>query len=300
MKRVACRAAIAMVFFSLAVPAMAATKVFLLAGQSNMQGVGAWPGGETGRGYYPADAPCPAPYNATQTAVGFWNNNAWVSLQPGFGGIAGVEFGPEVSFGYTLHNAVFPGDDIYLVKYAVSSTGLADSSHQWTPNGSGTTYNTFKSKVNAAMQNLTAAGKSPVISGMIWMQGETDAANGTATASAYGANLANFISKVRSDFAASNMRFVLGEINDYQWGTDANNALVRNAQAAIASQVPNTASFNTDLLERAYWGHYGTQGQIDLGTYFANQFITTPEPPSLIMAVTGLLALTGYFLHKGL
>lgn len=101
-------------------PATAATKVFLLAGQSNMAGH------ETG---LPA-----APYNATQP-VQFWNssNNGWVNLKPGYGCTTN-DIEPEVGFGYALHNSILPNDDIYLVKWGVDSTSLAGP---WNPNGSG-------------------------------------------------------------------------------------------------------------------------------------------------------------------
>ena len=106
---------------SAAVPAIAATKVFLLAGQSNMAGVGGYPG-EPG---YPADEPCPALCKEPQPAVRFWNygrpqpakginqpstGNGWVDLQPGFGHTVD-EFGPELSFGHRLHQ-LFTEDDI--------------------------------------------------------------------------------------------------------------------------------------------------------------------------------------------
>ena len=141
-------------------PGSAATRVYLLGGQSNMCGQGA----------YTSDLQ--APYNAPQTAVKFWNNNQWVALQGGFG-ITSSEFGPEVSFGYKIHS-LYPKDNIYLVKYAVSSTTLAVD---WNATGSGgPQYNAFKSTVQAAMQNLTAAGLSPSLAGMLWMQGESDCA----------------------------------------------------------------------------------------------------------------------------
>ncbi len=260
--------------------ARAETKVYLLAGQSNMAGVGGYPGT-----YYPADAPCPAPYNAPQTDVNFWDNGSWVPTQPGFGYQPGtMEFGPEVSFGYTLHNSIDPTDNIYLVKVGNSGTTLADN---WNPDGTGDAYNIFKSQVNAAMANLTAAGQSPVIAGMLWMQGETDATI-PADAAAYATNLANFIGAVRSDFAAPEMPFVLGRISAYPWGTPDDDLLVRDAQENIVNSVPNTAWFNTDDLEQIYPGHYGTQGQIDLGIRFADEFIPVPEPSTAILLAVGM------------
>lgn len=263
-----------------AMPLAAATKVFLLGGQSNMAGVGGF-SGSPGR---PADSPIPSPYDVSQTAVKFWSSG-WVNLQSGFGFEAG-EFGPEVTFGYTLHNTVFPNDNIYLVKYGASGTNLAVD---WNPNGSGPCYNTFKANVNAALQDLRAGGLSPVVAGMIWMQGESDTVT-AALASAYAANLTGFIGKVRSDFATPDMPFVIGRIlpDDDPLYT-ANADVVRAAQMAVASQVGHSSWVNTDDLELAYHGHYGTQGQIDLGIRFANQFVETPEPSTCALGITGML-----------
>ena len=142
-----------------AMPATAATKVFSMGGQSNMAGEG-------------ITAELCYPYNQTQAAVHFWSGNAWVDLGSGFGLRAGINFGPEVSFGYTIHHAVLPTDDIYLVKHGADGTSLA---YSWRPDGTGgTEYATFKSKVDAAMNDLTKAGLSPTIAGMLWMQGEGD------------------------------------------------------------------------------------------------------------------------------
>ena len=219
--------------------------------------------------------------------------NGWIDLQNGFG-LKPSEFGPEVGFGYRLHQ-LFPDDEIYLVKYGISSTNLAV---HWNPDGSGARYNAFLSRVGAAMQNLTAAGKSPAIAGMIWMQGENDAIN-TTYASAYLANLRNFIGQVRTDVDAPDMRFVLGRITSY-YDTDPSygNLLVRNSQVSVTSQVANTAWIDTDDLEQAYVGHYGTRGQIDLGIRFANAFAPVPEPSAIVLAATGLLALAGYWRRK--
>jgi hypothetical protein len=276
-------------------PLLAETKVFLMGGQSNMAGVGGYPGEPS----YPADLPCPPPYNQIQTGVKFWNygpNSAngagvhspgvgtgWVNLQPGFG-YTNQEYGPELSFGYSLHE-MYPDDEIYLVKLGVSGATLAIN---WNPNGTGASYNLFKSRVNTAMNNLIAAGKSPEIAGMVWMQGETDATN-HAYALAYETNLTNLITKVRSDFAAPEMEFVMGRITTH-FGSPTDNALVRSAQDDIPSQIANTDTFTTDDLQLAYVGHYGTQGQIDLGNRFASYFAPAPEPSSAMLGICALLS----------
>ena len=75
MKSISCSLVLVISFVWAAVPATAATKVFLLAGQSNMDG----------RGSVSELIP---PYNAVQPAVKFWNSTSgWTSLQPGFSAI---------------------------------------------------------------------------------------------------------------------------------------------------------------------------------------------------------------------
>ena len=303
-KNLICTIAIAMSLIPGARETTAATKVFLIGGQSNAAGVGG----------ISSDSPIPAPYNVPQPAVKFWNYNplptnppfpgyndpgvgdGWVALQSGFG-YTNTEFGPEVSFGYRIHQ-MFPHDDIYLIKYGISSQDLAV---HWNPDGTGNIYNMFQARVHAAMQNLTSAGLSPTLAGMIWMQGDMDANNSySATAAAsYATNLTHLIQKTRTDTAFitpnPNMQFVVGRIlNYYDTTPPGGNALVRNAQMTVPGQVGNASWFNTDDLELAYPAHYGTQGQIDLGIRFANEFAHTPEPSTLVLAGTGFLALAGH------
>jgi hypothetical protein len=285
--------------------AIAETKVFLLGGQSNMAGLGGYAGNNpwflTNPPIPPADKPCPSPYNMVQTNVKLWSdqtNNSWADLQPGYGfhfESTDKTFGPEVSFGYTLKQQ-FPNDDIYLVKLGVNGSDLA---YSWNPDGSGGNYNLFKASVNAAVQDLTGAGESPIIAGMIWMQGEGDAQY-PALASAYETNLTNLIEHVRSDFDAPDMRFVIGRIATYYdtKPTPGGNATVRAAQMAVAGAVPNTAWVDTDDLSWAYIGHYGTDGQIELGIRFANEFVQAPEPSSLVLAGTGLLVSAACLFRK--
>jgi hypothetical protein len=220
-----------------------------------------------------------------------WTGDGWVDLQGGFGHTPSL-FGPELSFGHALKNA-FSHDDIYLIKEGLSSTNLAVD---WNPNGTGPIYTTFKARVDAAMANLTAANLNPTIAGMIWMQGENDAIN-SAYAGAYATNLADFIAAVRSDFDTPDMPFVLGRILPYYDTAPAGgNTVVRTAQVTVAGQTPHVSWIDTDDLQLAYVGHYGTQGQIDLGTRFADALIAiqTPEPSVLVMMAMGLPIWVGY------
>ena len=277
-------AAITISIFLSTAPAVAATKVFLLGGQSNMDGRA-------------LVSTIYSPYGQQQPDVKIWdywnrNGGGWQDLRPGYTTDYGFgnRYGPEVSFGYAL-NGLFPGDDIYLVKYANGGTTQAVG---WNPNGSGVEYNMFKSAAFAALQNLTSAGKSPEIAGMIWMQGESDALDGYA--SAYEDNLRNFISEVRDDFGVPDMPFALGRIITY-WGSEADNATVRDAQVAVAEDTDHVAWIDTDDLswDGAYDGHYGTEGQIILGQRFAGKIVQLPEPSTLLLLAIGMAGLSIYF-----
>jgi len=227
-------AALAIVCLLAVAPTEAATKVFLLGGQSNMAGVGQYPGGVINGQTIPPEPAIVHPYDDPQPDVKFWYNNAWTDLRPGFG-YQPSEIGPEVTFGYRL-NQLFPDDDIYLVKYAESGSNLAV---QWKPDGTGAVYNAFKSMVNAALQNLNNAHLNPEVVGMIWMQGESDA-NKHEYAVNYAANLKALINKVRLDFGAD-MRFVIGRIDDWPWGAAADCELVRAAQQTVAEAAVGVA-----------------------------------------------------------
>lgn len=308
--------------------ASAATKVFLLGGQSNMAGVGGYSGYCYGSpdiwGQPPGDkpdAPCPAIY-ANQSTVKFWNyttdnitvvpayrtdlfpdlrihgpgvGNDWINLQNGYG-YTTEQFGPELSFGYRLRQ-LYPQDEIYLVKLGITSTSLGSD---WDPD-SGPLFTRFKDRVTAAINNLVEKNKKPEIVGMVWMQGEEDATNATYAAN-YATNLKRLVTKVRDTFSAQKMKFVAGRItNDVsRWAGTYQTNQVRNAQKYIANYIPNTSWVDTDDLEKAYYEHYGTQGQIDLGLRFANEFpgSPAPEPSTLVMVGIGLFGFLGYLWRK--
>jgi hypothetical protein len=283
-------------FVMAATPVTAATRVYLLGGQSNAEGCG-------------EVADLTAPYNVPQTNVNFTYQKfqpfKWAPLQGGYGNNQDTQFGPEVGFGYAI-KAAFPTDDIYLVKVAVNGSDLAVS---WKPDGTGVNYNTFKKTVNAALTDLRGKGLDPVISGMLWMQGESDAgivADASSqivpgSAAAYQTNLINLITTVRSDFATPNMPFVMGRILTY-YGSPTDNALVRASQMNIPDErlLSNTAWVNTDDLPGAldHPGHYGATQQIELGNRFASALVQVPEPRSVVLLTCGTMSAAAFAWRK--
>ncbi len=89
-----------------------------------------------------------------------------------------------------------------------------------------------------------------------------------------------------------NMPIVIGRITTH-YGAAADSALVRNAQVNAANLFDHVSWVNTDDLQQNLpwpW-HYGTQGQIDLGIRFANEFINVPEPSTILLGIGGGLLL---------
>ena len=271
--------ALSLLFVSLCVagPASAVTRVFLLGGQSNMVGQG-------------SNVELTPPYNAPQADVKFWAGH-WVSLAPGYGNNSS-HFGPEVAFGRAIADAL-PGDDIYLVKYAADGTALYND---WSPSG-GPQYNAFMNTTGAALANLDNAGVQYEISGMLWMQGESDAVEQQGPA--YEANLRNFIADMRTRFDTPEMPFVIGRVLSYYGGSNGHAAIVRAAQVTVADTTANVSWIDTDSFSVvdpvSNPGHYGTSGQLDLGNGFAAanmQYI--PEPSTAAMLIVGIGGLAGF------
>jgi hypothetical protein len=231
-------------------PCHAVNRVFLLGGQSNMVGQG-------------INAELVSPYNTAQTDINYWNG-AWIPLAPGFGNFSS-EFGPEVAFGRAIKDAL-PNDTIYLVKYAVNGTALYDD---WSP-ANGPQYIGFMNTVNSALANLETNGINYEISGMLWMQGESDALEGQAAS--YETNLTNFISVMRTEFNTLEMPFIIARVRDYYGGGGAPPTqadIVRTAQVTVAEASSYVSWFDTDAYQMVNLGHYGTQGQLDMGNDFA-------------------------------
>lgn len=193
--------------------------VYLLSGQSNMQG--------TARSSKLAAELLNMPeimLYAAGSGVSGSIANQWVGLQPSNAGT----FGPEIGFGERMID-LCPGQPIALIKYSASGKSLeinfkpgADASDTGNWGGSFTgMVNTFNNGIAA----LEADGWEPVIHGMCWQQGEQDAKDGlnapesSTSADDYGNNLGHFIDRVREQFAAhaspSGIRFVLGQVLPY-------------------------------------------------------------------------------------
>jgi iduronate 2-sulfatase len=258
-----------------------------------------------------ADIPAGSPFASPQTDVGFYYHNPldpgagqtvlpelqMIDLAPGSGHggtdpVYASEFGPEVSFGRTLADAL-PQQNILLVKHTEGGTNLHT---EWAAGGR--VYNDFLSTTSAAINQIIANGDTPVLMGMVWVQGESD--SGSPFADDYGDNLADLISRVRTDvFGGELAPFVFSQLSDNQYDAlNTGRLAVRSGQLTVSQTVANTALVVTDddALFTTRTGdqiHFDANGQINLGIALGNEMIAlVPEPTSLGLVALGGLLLT--------
>jgi hypothetical protein len=244
-------------------------RVFLLGGQSNADGRAS----KVGQASYPN-------VDFFYNFQGFTGEGGGIltTLFPG-GSEGGANFGPELTFGSTLSDKLGGGTAttrVAVIKYANGGTNLRN---QWKAGGNATTANdgpeyvTFQQTVSSGLAALASKypGATIKIEGMIWMQGESDAAKNFT--SDYAENLTRFIADVRSKYGAE-LPFVIGRLSDLQTGAGAGTALahqaVQDAQSAVAAAGSRVGLVNTDKIAvNSDNVHFSVAGQLALGRAFA-------------------------------
>jgi alpha-galactosidase len=194
-------------------------KVFLLAGQSNMEGQGAIDGDKGTLQSMVKDPATAARYKHLVDKDGKWvvRDDVWCSYgNKGAltaGGFAGAGcIGPELGFGLEVGN--YLDNQVLLVKIAVGGTSLAGP---WRPPGAGGEVGWLYKLVLDTVKNLPTTlkadfpnydGKGYEIVGFGWHQGWNDGCSKEATAE-YEKNMSNFIRDVRKDLGAKDLPFVI-------------------------------------------------------------------------------------------
>jgi hypothetical protein len=221
-------------------------------------------------------------------------------------------FGPELAFGYDVERKL--GSPIAIIKYARGASSIAPSSAQsggvwrdFDPSDAGrlNQYDKLISTIQGAVNNLPA-GQVLRMRGVLWMQGEHDALV-TAMASAYQANLTEFITALRADIgaiaAASGGKLITSAASwsqlDVFVGTVQNTSSGRqtviNAQNAVAAAVSNVfivdgtnglSSLSTDDFGGSGF-NYDTAGQVMLGERFADAAISRVDSGVLVSESAG-------------
>lgn len=255
---------IAVVFAAMPAGAGQVYEVYLLAGQSNMDGRGKT-----------ADLD-EADRKLAGDAIIFYRNPpaasaGWQPLAPGFsvppgykGGLPAPTFGPEIGFAKALAKAR-PGIRIALIKSSKGGTSLAKD---WTPGikgkpqTQGPCYRNFIETIEQATTSLKDRGDAFAIKGMLWHQGESDAGS---TAAEYQERLTAFIARVREDLRQPDLPIVIGEVFD-----NGKRDSIRTAQRAAAAAIPGVRFVPaTDLKTWDAGTHFDAASQLELGRRFA-------------------------------
>lgn len=270
------------------------TRVFILAGQSNMNGFG-----------YNKDLPADLRkfnniyiFHGKSVADGAAEGGIgkWEVLKPGFGHAFDTDgrtnklsdrFGPELSFAKEMQKR-FPKDRIAIIKYAREGTSIDSLARadfgSWDPNYFGTNgrnqYSHFLATVKNALYALEAKGDKQddwIPGGIIWMQGEGDASYSEEIALKYKSYLHKLMNLMRAALHDPNVPVVIGKISDS--GKDPSGRvwqrgeLVQYAQEQFVKE-DRRAAIVRDTKDYGYgndpW-HYNSEGYIDLGKRFAEK-----------------------------
>ena len=253
-------------------PAHAATRVFILSGQSNMDGRGKKSDlvGPLARYAQPQQDVRIAYSNSTLR--GPFATDGFQPLQPGFSvppgskrdtfRLPGATFGPEVSFGRAMADAL-PNDKIVLIKFSEGGTSLHND---WKLDKPGGLYEQAARFVTSSLKTLSDNGESCELSGVIWLQGESDA---SLPPGEYQKLLTALIARCRTDLGDDTVPFVVVEVFD-----NHKRDKVRAGQRATTQAVANTLFVSADHLVTSDNGtHFDAASQITLGQRIAAALI---------------------------
>lgn len=286
------------IFFFLLIPTLFYTqkiRVFVLAGQSNMNGFG-----------YNKDLPNDLKtfkdvyiFQGNSVPDGDLNGGIgkWEVLKPGNGtgfktdgktNTLSDRFGLELSFAKRMKE-LFPNDKIALIKYAREGTSIDSVARAdfgcWDADFHGKNginqYDNFLKTVKNALSetDIDGNGKRDEIipSGILWMQGEGDASYDEAIANRYYGHLKTLMNQMRAALLTDDLPVVIGKISDSGknekgrvWNTGelvqyAQEKFVKNDKNATIVRSTKKYNYGNDP-----W-HYDSSGYIDLGKNFAEE-----------------------------
>ncbi len=218
----------------------------------------------------------------------------WEALQPGHGtGFASDgktnkradRFGIELTFISRLQE-LFPNRKFALIKYARNGSGLDSIAKGdfgcWEPDyvGNGENqYDSFLKTVRAAMavKDINNDGKEDVLipSGILWMQGESDAYGDEAVAHRYYQNLKRLMGLMRAALRNNDLPVIIGKITDS--GDEPDGKVWSYGEVVQAAQEKFVMTDRHAAIIRSTAGygysdkyHYNTAGYLDFGKQFAD------------------------------
>ena len=248
--------------------------IYLLAGQSNMDGRGK------------VSDLSDSQQKPMEQAIIYYRNppftsDGWQPLKPGYsrppkfkGELPSPTFGIEIGFAHAMVKAQ-PNTKLALIKGSKGGTNLRSD---WKPGEKGDTesqgpqYRDFIKTIKLATADLTKRGDTYTIRGLLWHQGESDAKK----AKLYSSRLEKFIKRVREDVRVPALPVVVGEVFD-----NGNRDKVRKAIQNVAkanSTVGLVTSEGTTTWDPGT--HFDAASQLLMGTRYAKQMRKLIKPAS--------------------
>ena len=239
------------------------TKVFLLAGQSNMEGPG-------------LSSRLPEALRKTPDNVRFFDEEKLRDL------VWRGRFGPEVGFAHEICG-VFPGRADrpcarLRIVGPISITTGAPTAHR----GGRKTITAVLSTRNCwrvlAKSALCSARSGSDASARGSCGCRVSDAVFEVMAGSYETNLRAFVGRVRADVGAPNLPFLIGQISPRKCKAGTSQSthpyrdIVRGAQARVAGNVAHVAMVETMDLTQSDGLHFDAEGQIELGRRFARAY----------------------------
>ena len=237
-------------------------RVFLLAGQSNMQGQGVvdldhpqhYNGGKgTLKKLLEQDSRRPTVSHLVdregqwQARTDVWcryKTEHWVKAGPldiGFTGYQGRHhIGPELQFGHVVGDRF--EEPVLIIKTAWGGKSLHKDFRPPSAKGdTGIYYNKILEEYNEALNRIaiefpTLKHLEPSLEGFVWMQGWNDAFGSEQARAQYDSNLRHLIADLRKEFKKPSLPIVIGELGNEGENASDRVKSIRKAQHSVCSR----------------------------------------------------------------
>lgn len=190
-------------------------------------------------------------------------------------------FGPELFFGIALSKA-YPKEKFLFVKRSQGGTSLYGA---WNPNWSiekarlkneedkPKLFEDFISTTDAQLAKLPPG--SFEIVGMLWVQGESD--NGPLPSSTYGQNISVLIQKVRDYYRVPDMPFLMLGVGNNKVIAGMSNTSKKSLNVSLIRKSNNPNAYNYTPIYTHNWngkpaGHYNYTGMKKIGNMFFDTY----------------------------
>ncbi|MEE9310149.1 MAG: sialate O-acetylesterase [Cocleimonas sp.] len=227
--------------------------LFILAGQSNMQG---W---RSDAAQYPKDTQkldkrIPFYFEAINYGS---SGQAWMTLDSQIGHFSTGHFGPEVLFARSLlKSRMKPA----IFKYSIGGSSLKT---KWKAPGAKGLYDDMVTSLRTAINELKAQGHTVTPRAFVWIQGESDADN-QQLATEYYWHLRKMLHHFRTNVMRDPLLPVILSV-DEQHPRVQQNPQVVEAQIKLAAEGENIAFMSMYGLEKYDVTHLTAKGTIEQG-----------------------------------